>query len=116
MRIRVGCEFVWETTAPVPMLMLVRPRADADHIAIYESAWGDPELAIHEYADLFGNNCWRLVAPERTSAVRYDAVVEIPDTPDPVVLHAALHLVVDNLDTTRDVTPQQHDRASDKLR
>ena len=115
MRIRVGCEFVWETTAPVPMLMLVKPRADADHLAVYESTWSDPQLAIHEYTDLFGNNCWRFVAPEGTSAVRYDAVVEIPETPDPVVPHAALHAVEDLPDDALVFTLPSRYVESDKL-
>lgn len=115
MRIRVGCEFVWETVAPVPMLMLVKPRADADHLAVYESTWSDPQLAIHEYRDLFGNNCWRFVAPEGTSAVRYDAVVEIPETPDPVVPHAALHAVEDLPDDAIVFTLPSRYVESDKL-
>ena len=115
MRIRVGCEFVWETTAPVPMLMLVKPRADADHRAVYESTWSDPQLAIHEYRDLFGNNCWRFVAPQGTSAVRYDAVVEIPETPDPVVPHAALHAVEDLPDDAIVFTLPSRYVESDKL-
>jgi transglutaminase-like putative cysteine protease len=115
MRIRVGCEFVWETTAPVPMLMLVKPRADADHLAVYESTWSDPQLAIHEYTDLFGNNCWRFVAPEGTSAVRYDAVVDIPETPDPVVPHAALHAVEDLPDDAIVFTLPSRYVESDKL-
>lgn len=115
MRIRVGCEFVWETTAPVPMLMLVKPRADADHLAVYESTWSDPQLSIHEYKDLFGNNCWRFVAPEGTSAVRYDAVVEIPETPDPVVPHAALHAVEDLPDDAIVFTLPSRYVESDKL-
>jgi len=115
MRIRVGCEFVWETTAPVPMLMLVKPRADADHLAVYESTWSDPQLSIHEYQDLFGNNCWRFVAPEGTSAVRYDAVVEIPETPDPVVPHAALHAVEDLPDDALVFTLPSRYVESDKL-
>src|SRR5436190_1094862 len=77
MRIRVGCEFVWETTAPVPMLMLVRPRADADHLTVYESTWSEPDLPIHEYTDLHGNNCWRFLAPTGTSAIRYDALLAV---------------------------------------
>jgi transglutaminase-like putative cysteine protease len=115
MRIRVGCEFVWETTAPVPMLMLVKPRADADHLAVYESTWSDPQLAIHEYTDLFGNNCWRFVAPEGTSAVRYDAVVEIPETPDPVVPHATLNAVEDLPDDAIVFTLPSRYVESDKL-
>lgn len=115
MRIRVGCEFVWETVAPVPMLMLVRPRADADHLAIYESTWSDPQLPIHEYTDLHGNNCWRFVAPAGTSTIRYDAVVEIPPTPDPVVPDAALHAVEDLPDDAIVFTLPSRYVESDKL-
>src|SRR6266480_2062666 len=96
MRVRVGCEFGWETDAPVPMFMLVRPRMDAEHIAVYESKWIEPsDISLHEYHDLFGNICWRFVAPPGLTTVRYDAVVEIPETADPVVPHAALHPVED---------------------
>jgi len=96
MRVRVGCEFGWETEAPVPMFMLVRPRMDAEHIAVYESKWIEPsDIPLHEYHDLFGNICWRFVAPPGLTTVRYDAVVEIPETADPVVPHAALHPVED---------------------
>jgi len=115
MRIRVGCEFVWETTAPVPMLMLVRPRADADHHTVYESTWSEPDLPIHEYTDLHGNNCWRFLAPTGTSAIRYDAVVEIPSTPDPVVPDAALHPVEDLPDEAIVFTLPSRYVESDKL-
>ncbi|MDQ6857632.1 MAG: transglutaminase family protein [Chloroflexota bacterium] len=115
MRIRVGCEFVWETITPVPMLMLVRPRADADHIAVYESTWSEPQLPIHEYTDLYGNNCWRFLAPPGSSAVRYDAVVEIPETPDPVVPDAALHRVEDLPDDAIVFTLPSRYVESDKL-
>ena len=96
MRVRIGCEFGWETDAPVPMLMLVRPRMDADHIAVYESQWIEPsEIPLHEYHDVYGNICWRFVAPPGLTTVRYDAVVEIPPTADPVVPDALLHPVED---------------------
>jgi transglutaminase-like putative cysteine protease len=97
------------------MLMLVRPRADADHVAVYESTWSDPEIPIHEYTDLHGNNCWRLVAPSGTSAIRYDAVVEIPPTPDPVVPDAALHAVEDLPDDAIVFTLPSRYVESDKL-
>jgi transglutaminase-like putative cysteine protease len=95
MRVRVGCEFGWETDGPVPMLMLVRPRPDADHTALYESRWFRPEVPLHEYTDGFGNLCWRVTAPGGPFTVRYDAVVEIEPTPDPVVPDAQLHPVED---------------------
>ena len=115
MRIRVGCEFVWETTAPVPTLMLIRPRADADHVLVYESKWTDPNVGLREYQDLYGNNCWRFVAPAGRSIIRYDAVVEIPETPDPVVPDAALHPVEDLPDEALVFTLPSRYVESDKL-
>ena len=78
------------------MLMLVRPRMDAEHKAVYESKWIEPsEIPLHEYNDMFGNICWRFVAPPGLTTVRYDAVVEIPETADPVMPDALLHRVED---------------------
>jgi transglutaminase-like putative cysteine protease len=95
MRVRVGCEFGWRADAPVPMLMLVRPRPDADHRTVYESRWLEPDVPVHEYADGFGNLCWRFLAPGAPLTVRYDAVVEIEGRPDTVVPDAPLERVED---------------------
>ena len=90
MRVRVGCEFQFETTAPVPTVMLVRVRPDAEHRTLYESRWTEPTVEIGEYDDVFGNPCWRLVLPPGQATVRYDAVVGVSGEPDPVVLDATL--------------------------
>jgi len=63
--------------------MLVRARSDGTHRTVYESRWVDPALAIREYHDTFGNTCWRLTVPEGITTVRYDAVVDVDDEPDP---------------------------------
>ena len=96
MRVRVGCEFDYVSEAPVPLLMLVRPQPSHDHHIDYESRWTDPELAIHEYADTFGNTCWRLTAPAGAFQIRYDALIATSDAPDVVVPEAPL-LGVDSL-------------------
>ena len=90
MRVRVGCEFGWSTDGPVPVLMMVRPRPDADHRCLYESKWVEPPVPLHEYVDVYGNRCWRLTLPAGTTTIRYDAVVEIEPSPDPVVPDAQL--------------------------
>ncbi len=95
MRVRVGCEFIYETDGPVPMLMLVRARPDAEHRTVYESRWTSPELPVHEYLDAFENRCWRFVLPSGATTLRYDAVVEISGEPDPVVPDAQLVPVQD---------------------
>jgi transglutaminase-like putative cysteine protease len=88
LQLRVGCEFEFESDFPVPMLMLVRPRADGEHRVLFESRWLRPELPLHEYVDSFGNTCWRFTAPGGSVTIRYDACVEVDSEPDPVVAHA----------------------------
>lgn len=100
MRVRVGCEFHYQTQAPVPMLMLVRARPDAEHRTLYESQWTTPQFRLREYQDSFGNPCWRLTLPEGSSLIRYDAVVEVSPEPDLVVPDAHLVPVQDLPDDT----------------
>ena len=90
MRVRVGCEFDFESDFPVPMLMLVRVRPDGGHRTVYESRWVSPEIPVREYFDVFGNACWRLVTPGGPITLRYDALVEMEREPDPVVAEAQL--------------------------
>jgi transglutaminase-like putative cysteine protease len=84
LRLRVGCEFQFESQGAVPMLMLVRAHPDREHRIIYESRWLQPEVPIHEYVDGFGNHCWRLTTPGGPFTLRYDATVETVGEPDPV--------------------------------
>lgn len=95
MRIRVGCEFEYESSASTPMLMLVRAHPDDEHHTLYESRWTDPSVAIREYVDGFLNRCWRLTAPPGVLRIRYDALVDISGEPDPVVPDAHLVRVED---------------------
>src|SRR3712207_7572098 len=91
MRVRVGCEFDFESEFPVPMLMLVRVRPDGEHRTVYESRWVSPEVPVREYRDVFGNACWRLVTPGGPITLRYDALVEIEGQPDPIVARSEEH-------------------------
>ena len=93
MRVRVGCEFGWDTDAPVPTVMIVRPRPDGEPKIVYESRWVSPEQRVREYVDAFGNVCWRLLLPGGPLTVRYDAVVEMAREADPVVAGARIQAV-----------------------
>ena len=91
MRIRVGCEFDYESDAPVPMLMLVRAQPDGEHHTLYESRWTEPDDPVREYVDAFGNHCWRFVAPGRpASHPLRRAGRHRQREPDPVVPDAPL--------------------------
>ncbi|MBA2371821.1 MAG: transglutaminase family protein [Chloroflexi bacterium] len=93
MRVRVGCEFGWDTDGEVPTVMIVRPRPDSEPKIVYESRWFGPSVPVREYTDLFGNICWRFTLPRGPFTVRYDAVVEMARDPDLVVPDARLHPV-----------------------
>ena len=89
-RLRVGCQFDYESDGPVPAVVQVRARPDGEHHTRYESRWLEPDLPVHEYVDGFGNLCWRLTLPGGPVTIRYDAVVEVDRAPDPVVPGARL--------------------------
>src|SRR5260370_7476661 len=72
------------------MLMLVRAQPDGEHQTLYESRWTEPRVPVREYVDVFGNSCWRFVAPTGRFRIRYDALVAISREPDLVVPDAPL--------------------------
>ena len=114
-RLRVGCQFDYGSDEPVPMLMLVRARTDGAHRTLHESRWVDPERPIREYLDGYGNGCWRFVAPAGHLRVRYDAVVEVEDEPDPVVPEAQIVPVEELPDETLVFTLPSRYVESDRL-
>ncbi len=80
----VGCEFRYETPSATPSVMLVMPHPDGQ-IRIARETWeAEPHLVPHEFRDGFGNRCQRFVLPEGPTTLRYDATVEVSDSPDPV--------------------------------
>ena len=64
MRVRVGCEFQFQSQHPVTTVMLVGTRADGAHRTIYESRWVDPVLPVRDFRDAFANSCWRIEFPQ----------------------------------------------------
>jgi transglutaminase-like putative cysteine protease len=99
-RVRIGCEFEYQSDSPVPMVMLVRARPNELPRVMYESRWTNPEVPIREYVDSFGNYCWRFTAPGGPITVRYDALVDVEATPDPTLPDLPLVPVQDLPDDT----------------
>ena len=83
LRVRVGCELLYESPYPTPMMILVRPRDWHGHRLLEEHRGVNPEVPIREYLDSFGNHVWRLVAPVGRLQLHYTAIAEVPPTPDP---------------------------------
>jgi transglutaminase-like putative cysteine protease len=82
---RVGCEFTFEGEWETPMILIVRAQPKYHHRVVDEYRVLEPDVPVEEYTDMFGNLVWRLVAPAGRLRVRYDALVEVPAGPDPVL-------------------------------
>ena len=81
-RLRVGCEFRYDVSAPTAATVQVRPRSDSTHRLVTERWSTEPEVPVDEYADLYGNPVKRLVMPPGPLVLVYDAIVLVPDAPD----------------------------------
>ena len=77
MRVRVGCEFRYESLGSTPTVWQVRPRADAAQRLTNESWNAEPRLPRSSYHDSYGNVCDRMTLPAGSTVVRYDAQVEV---------------------------------------
>lgn len=82
-RLRVGCEFAYTALVATPTVIQVEPLAE-DPVRIIAADWvTEPELAVRHYVDIYGNSCVRLILPAGASTLRFDALVEVPDTTEP---------------------------------
>jgi transglutaminase-like putative cysteine protease len=80
MLVRIGCQFDYDAPAATPSLWQVRPRPDGSHRVVTQ-AW-EPPAPSQIYVDAYGNSCDRLTLPQGPSAVRFDATVDVPASPD----------------------------------
>ena len=82
MLVKVGCEFIYESSWPTPAVMQVRPRPDGD-FRVLDEAWRiTPPLALHAYSDIYGNTCQRMVIPAGDMVLSYDAMIEVSGQAD----------------------------------
>jgi transglutaminase-like putative cysteine protease len=86
MRVRVGCRFIYQSEMPIPMMMAIQPPQQYAHRLLEQYRTLSPQVPVHTYRDSFGNTIWRLVTPVGDLCIEYDAVAEVPPTPDPVLL------------------------------
>ncbi len=84
MQVKIGCEMVYESVSPTPMVMLVSARQETMyHHLLRETHRFTPDIPVHEYKDEFDNPMWRFLAPPGQLHIFYDAVAEVPPTSDP---------------------------------
>ena len=70
---------------PTPTAAIVQPKQAPTHQLIAERYTLSPQLPLTTYQDSFGNTVWRWLGPEGQLRIRYDAIAEVPPTPDPVL-------------------------------
>jgi transglutaminase-like putative cysteine protease len=94
MRIKVGCELLYECPQPTPMLLTLNIHySRASDIEVPDRLVIDPAVPLTAYRDGFGNWVSRIVAPAGLTRISTNAIVRDSGLPDPVVPGAPEHPV-----------------------
>ena len=96
MKIRCGFELEFTSDQPAPMMLMlsVRPERHAD-LLTPEVLSASPGVPVHQYRDVFGNVCSRVMAPAGVVTLSSDFLVSDSGVPDAVVADAAQHAIQD---------------------
>jgi transglutaminase-like putative cysteine protease len=92
MRIQTGFEISYDCPAPVPMLLMLSVHPSRRH-DLETPDWlrTDPVLDVHQYIDLYGNICSRLLAPAGRLTLSAAFVIRDTGLIDEYVPDAAQH-------------------------
>ena len=99
MRLNVGCHLLFEAIAPSPLILMLRPRSGLGQRVVREESCFDPDVAMTQYSDHYGNLCQRFIVPEGIFKVDTTATVDTADSID-VNFNAEFVLVQDLPDYT----------------
>jgi len=80
--VRVGCHLVFEALEPTPVLLILRPRADNEHITRREQFTLTPDIQREEFIDEHGNFSVRAMLQPGQNLVHHDALVDVSSRPD----------------------------------
>ena len=90
MRIRLGCEMVYDFQRPTHMVAMLHVHySRAAQLEQADVVRSDPPVPVEGYRDGFGNWCTRLTAPAGRFQLRVDSVLRDDGRPDPLVPDAA---------------------------
>jgi transglutaminase-like putative cysteine protease len=82
MRLNAGCELLFETAEPAPLILMLRPQdGDAQRI-LQTNLQVEPQVPVVDYVDGYGNLCQRLVTPPGQLRVRSTVTAEVADSID----------------------------------
>ncbi|MFQ4138452.1 transglutaminase family protein [Nodosilinea sp. PGN35] len=95
MRLNAGCELLFETPEPAPLILMLRPRDGAAQHILEDGLQLEPPVPVVDYIDSYGNLCQRLLVPEGQLRVRSTTTAEVADGID--VEFGAEYVPVQNL-------------------
>jgi transglutaminase-like putative cysteine protease len=92
MLIRIGYDLEFESPTATPMILLlyVHPERAAD-LKRPERLITEPDVPVHDYIDVFGNRCARLMSPAGRFRVCADELIYDDGHPDQHSVHAIQH-------------------------
>ncbi len=97
MLIRFGYDIQFDFPAPTPMVLLLSPHPSEMHRLVFpEPLQVEPDLVTRNFVDGFGNRATRLLAPEGSLRLFYNAVAHDSGQSD-IVNAAAEQLLADDL-------------------
>lgn len=82
MRLEAQTHILFESPAPTPMVLMLRPRSGYGQWVRSEEYVLEPHVPVVEYTDGFGNVCQRLMTPPGLLRVRTSVCVETADIID----------------------------------
>lgn len=82
MWLRTICDLAFNITAPIPFVLMLRPRSGAQQWVAREEYRLEPSVPVVEFTDSYGNLCQRLIAPAGAFEVYTSAEVMTADYVD----------------------------------
>ena len=83
--IRLGYELVFDVAAPTPMTLMLYVHPDrANDLHEPETLQIEPKIPVHDFIDVFGNRCARILAPKGNLRISNDMTIEDNGEPEPI--------------------------------
>ncbi len=79
MQLEAGCQLLFETIAPSPLVLMLKPRSGLGQQVIQADCRFQPQVPVVEYIDSYGNLCQRLIVPEGPLQISATAIAEVSD-------------------------------------
>jgi transglutaminase-like putative cysteine protease len=88
-QIRAGYDIAFQCSQETPMVLMIsiEPARSRDLLSEHRIRFS-PNIASHDYADMFGNTCTRIVAPPGRIEIRNGFLIADSGLPDEVALDA----------------------------